>query len=102
MMKEKIKRRLNSDNAGYHSAKNLLYFRMLSKSIKDRITKIIIIPVVLYGPETFSLTLRGENKLKVLENNAQKKIFGPKKDEATGGSRKLHNEKLVTCNVRQI
>jgi hypothetical protein len=59
-----------------------------------RIYKTIILPVVLYGCETWSLTLREEHRLKVLENRVLRNIFGPKRDELTGGWRKLHNEEL--------
>jgi hypothetical protein len=50
--------------------------------------------VVLYGYETWSLTLREEHRLRVIENRVLRNIFGPKRDEVTGGWRKLHNEKL--------
>jgi hypothetical protein len=59
-----------------------------------RIYKSIILPVILYGCETCSLTLREEHRLRVFENKVLKKIFGPKRDEVTGGLRKLHNEEL--------
>jgi len=51
-------------------------------------------PVILYGCETWSLTLREERSLRVFENRVLKRIFGPKRDEVTGESRKLHNEEL--------
>jgi hypothetical protein len=54
----------------------------------------IILPVVLYGCETWSLTLREEQRLKVFENRVQRRIFGPKRDEVTGDWRTLHNEEL--------
>ena len=54
----------------------------------------IILPVVLYGCETWSLTLREERRLRVFENRVLRRIFGPKKDEVTGEWRKLHIEKL--------
>jgi hypothetical protein len=50
--------------------------------------------VVLYGCETWSLTLREEDTLRVFENGVLRKIFGPKRDEVTGGWRKWHNEEL--------
>jgi hypothetical protein len=56
--------------------------------------KTIILPVVLYGCETLSLTLREEHRLRVFENRVFRRIFGPKWDEVTGGWRKLHNEGL--------
>jgi hypothetical protein len=56
--------------------------------------KTIILPVVLYGCETWSLTLREERRLRVFENRVLRKIFGPKGDEVTGEWRRLHNEGL--------
>jgi hypothetical protein len=52
------------------------------------------LPVVLYGCETWSLTLREEYRLRVFENRVLKRIFGPKRDKVTGEWRKLHNEEL--------
>jgi hypothetical protein len=67
---------------------------LLSKNIKVRIYKTIILPMVLYGCETWSLTVREEHKLRVFENRVLRKIFGQKRDGVTGGWRKLHNEDL--------
>jgi hypothetical protein len=78
---EKIKRRMNSGNACYHSSHNLLSSHLLSKNIKIRTYK------------TWSLTLREEHIL-VFENRVPRRIFGPKRDEVTGEWRKLHNEEL--------
>jgi hypothetical protein len=93
LIQEEIKRRLNSGNACYHS-QNLLSSRLLSKYIKITIYKTIILPVVLYGCETWSLTLREEHILMVFENRVLRRIFVPKRDEVTRGWRKLHNEEL--------
>jgi hypothetical protein len=68
--------------------------RLLSKKIKIIIYKIIILPVVLYGCETWSLTLREENRLRVFDNRVLRIVFGPKRDEVTGGWRKQHSEEL--------
>jgi hypothetical protein len=68
--------------------------RLLSKNIKFRIYKTIILSLVLYGCETWSLTLREEHTLRVFENRVLRRIFGPKRDEVTGDWRKLHNEEL--------
>jgi hypothetical protein len=81
---EEIWSRLNLGNACYRAVQNLLSSHLLS----------IILPVVLYGCETLSLTLREEHKLRVFENRVLRRIFGPKWDEVTGGWRKLHNEEL--------
>jgi hypothetical protein len=67
---------------------------MLPKNVKVRIYKTIILPVVLYGCETCSLTVREEHKLRVFENKVLRRIFGPKRDGVTGGWRKLYNEEL--------
>jgi hypothetical protein len=61
--------------------------------VKVRIYKTIILPVVLYGCETWSLTVREEHKLRAFENKVLR-IFGTKRDGVTGGWRKLHNEEL--------
>ena len=65
---EEIKSRLKSGNAGYHSVQNLLSSSLLSKNIYSQIYKTIILPVVLYESETWSLSLRGECRLRVFEN----------------------------------
>jgi len=71
-----------------------LYSSLLSKNIKINIHRTIILPVVMYGCETWSLTLREERGLKVFENRVLRGIFGPKRNEVTGEWRKLHNEEL--------
>jgi len=65
---EEIKSGLRLGNACYHSLQNLLCSRLLSKNLKIKIYRTIILPDVLYGCETWSLTLREERKLRVLEN----------------------------------
>jgi hypothetical protein len=67
---------------------------LLSRNVKIKIYKTIILPVVLYGCETWSLTLREEHILRAFENRVLRRIFGPKKDEVTGEWRKLHSEEL--------
>jgi hypothetical protein len=68
--------------------------RLLSRNVKVKIYNTIILPVVLYGCETWSITLREEQRLRVFENRVLRRIFGPKRDEVTGEWRKLHNEEL--------
>jgi hypothetical protein len=92
LIKEEIKRSLESGNACYHSVQNVLSSRLLSKNIEIRICKTIILPFFLYRCETLSLTLREEHRLRVFENRVLRRIFGPKKDEVTEDWRKLHNE----------
>ena len=67
---------------------------LLSKNLKIRIYRTIILPVVLYGCETLSLTLREEHRLRVFENMVLRGLFGSKRDGVTGEWRKLHNEEL--------
>jgi hypothetical protein len=66
----------------------------LSRNVKVKIYKTIILPVVLYGCETWSLTLREEHRLRGFENRVLRRIFGPTRDEVMGEWRKLHNEEL--------
>jgi hypothetical protein len=73
---------------------NLLSSRLLSKDVKFRIYKTIVLPVVLYGCEPWSPTLREEHRLRVFENRVLRRIFGPKRDEETGEWRKLHTEEI--------
>jgi hypothetical protein len=94
LIQEEIKSRLNSGNACYHTVQNFLSSRLLSKNLKIRIYKTIILPVVLYVCETWSLTLREEHRLRVSENRVLRKIFGPKRDEVMGEWRNLHNDEL--------
>jgi len=65
-----------------------------SKNLETKIYRNIIFPAVLYGCETWSLTLREERRLRVYKNRVLKRIFGPRTDEVTGEWRKLHNEEL--------
>ena len=85
---------LKSGNACYHSLQNLLSFSLLAENIKIKIFRTIILPV-LYGCETWSLTLSEEHRLRVFENMVLRRIFGPKKDEVTREWRKLPNEELT-------
>jgi hypothetical protein len=71
-----------------------LFFYLLSKNIKIIIYETILVPVVLYGCETWSLILREEHRLRVLEKRVLRRIFGPKRDEVMGVWTKLHNEEL--------
>ena len=73
---------------------NLLSSSLLTKELKIKIYRTIILPVVLYGCEIWSLTLRDERRLRVFENRVLRRVFGPKRDEVTVEGRKLHNEEL--------
>ncbi|KAJ4450477.1 hypothetical protein ANN_01902 [Periplaneta americana] len=92
--REEIKHRINMENACYYSVEKLLSSSLLSKNLKVRIYKTVILPVVLYGCETWTLALREEHMLRVFENKVLRKIFGAKRDEVTGEWRKLHNTEL--------
>jgi hypothetical protein len=81
-MHEEIKSGLNSGNACYHSVQSLLSSHLPSRNLKVKTYKTIILPVVLYGCETWS------------ENKVLRRIFGPMGDEVTGEWRKLHNREL--------
>jgi hypothetical protein len=65
---------------------------LLSKNLKIKIYRTIILPVVLYGCKTWSLILREERGLRVFENRVLRKVFGNKRDEVTREWRKLYNE----------
>ena len=84
---------MRSGNACYHSLQNLLSSRLLSKNLKIKIYRIVILQVVLYGCETWSLTLREERKLRVFENMVLRRIFEPRRDKVTEW-RILHNKEL--------
>jgi hypothetical protein len=91
LIQEEIKRRLHSGNACYHSVQKLLSSRLLSKNVKIRIYKTIILP---FECETCSLALREEHRLRVFENSVLRRMFGSKRDEVTGDWRKLHNKQF--------
>jgi hypothetical protein len=73
---------------------NILFCRLLSKNTEIRVYRTIILPVILYGCATWSLTLREEQRLGVFKNRVLRRIFGPKRDEVTGEWRRLHNEEI--------
>jgi len=100
-IQEEIKSRLKSWNACYHSVQNLLSSRLLSRNIKIKTYRTIVLPIVLYGCETWSLTLWEEHSLRVFENRVLRRIFGSTRVEATGEWRKLHNEELNNLYSQQ-
>jgi hypothetical protein len=93
-IQEEIKSRLKSGNAGYRSVRNFLSSDLLSKNLKIKICKTLILPLILYGCETWSLTLWEEHRLSVFQNRVLRRIFEPKRDEGTREWRKLRNEEL--------
>jgi hypothetical protein len=74
---------------------------VLFKNLKIEVYKPIILPVVLYGCETWSVTLRGKHRLRVLQNRVMR-IFGPKREEVAGGWRRLHNEDLHNFKLDEM
>jgi hypothetical protein len=91
-----IKSKLNSGNALYHSVQSLLSSRLISKNLKIKTYKTVILPLVLYCCETWSLTLREEHRRGGgggSENRVFRRIFGLKR-EGDGSWRKLHNDEL--------
>ena len=80
---------------------NLLSSSLLSKNLKIKIYRTIILPVVLYGCETWSLILGEEHRLRVYENRVLRGIFGAERDGVTGEWRKLHNEELNSVLLTQ-
>jgi len=82
-IQEEIKSRLKSGNACYHSMQNLLSSSLLPKKLKIKIYRTIILPVVLYGRETWSLTFREESRLTMFEKRVLRRIFGHKRDDVT-------------------
>ena len=82
------------ESIGRLYVQNLLSYSLLSKTIKIKIYRTVILPLVWYGCETWSLTLREEHRLRVFENRVLRRIFGPKWDGVTGEWRRLHNEEL--------
>ena len=76
------------------SVQKLLSSRILSKNLKIKIYRTIILPVVLYGCETWSLTLREERRLRVFENKVMRRIFGLRTNEVTWEWRRLHDEEI--------
>ena len=83
-----------SGNACNYSVQNLLSSTLLSKYLKFNLYRIIILTVVLYGCDSWSLTLTEERRLRVFENRVLRRIFGPKRDEVTGGWRRLQKDGL--------
>jgi hypothetical protein len=73
---------------------NLLSSSLISKNVKIKVYRTIIMPIVLYGCETWSLTLREECRLRVFENRVLRRILGPRRGEVTGKWRRLHNEEF--------
>jgi hypothetical protein len=81
---------IKSGNASYHSVQNLLSSSLLSRNLKIKIYRTIILPVVVYGCETWLLTWREELRLRVFENKVLRRIFGPKRNKVMGVETTTH------------
>jgi hypothetical protein len=81
------------------TGQNILFLHLLFENINIKIHGIIILPGFLYGCETRSVMLKEERRLRVFENVVMKKMFGPKREEVTGGRRRLHDEELNVCTL---
>ncbi|KAJ4452338.1 hypothetical protein ANN_03863 [Periplaneta americana] len=92
--REEIKHRINVEMPVIIRLRSSYHPVCCQKNLKVRIYKTVILPVVLYGCETWTLTLREEHRLRVFENKVLRKIFGAKRDEVTGEWRKLHSTEL--------
>jgi hypothetical protein len=90
---DEIRSRLKSGNVCYYSVQNLLSSHLILRNLKIKIYKRVILPVVLYGFETWFLTLREEHRLRGFDNRVLRRVFGPKREE-DGSWRKLHNDEL--------
>jgi hypothetical protein len=89
-----IRSKLTLGNACYHRVQNLFSSPLLSKYVKIKIYKTIILAIVFYEYKTWSLELREDQRLRVFENSGLRKISGPKRKEIIGSRRKLHNQEL--------
>jgi len=101
-IQEERMNRLKLGNACYHSAQNLLSYSLLSKNIKLKIYRTIILPAVLYGCETWLLTLREEHRMRVYENRVLRKLFGPKRDKVTGNGEYCITRSLMIFPTHRI
>jgi predicted site-specific integrase-resolvase len=93
---------MQSGNACYHLMHNLLSSSILSKNIKNKVYRTIILPVVLYRCGSWLLTLRDEHRLRVFENRVLRRIFVPKRDKVTKCGETYIMWSLMVCNSHQI
>ena len=101
-IQEEIKNRLKSENACYNSVQNPLSSSLLSKNLKIKMYRSLIFPVVLYGCETWSLTLKEKRRLRVSENRALRRIFGQKRCEKMGEGENYIMRSLMICTPHSI
>ena len=101
-IQQEIKISLKSGNVCYHSVQNILSYRLLSENIQIKKYRTVILPLVLNGCETWSLTLREGCRLKVFENRVLRRIFEPKRDEVTGSGENCVMRSLMICTPHQM
>jgi hypothetical protein len=89
-IQEEIQIRFKSGNACCHSVQIFFVFQFALKNMKIKIYRIIILPFILYGCETWSLTLREERTRRLFKDRVLRRIFGPKRDKVT------ENEKTIS------
>jgi hypothetical protein len=100
-IQKEIKSRLKSGNACYYSGADSFVFQFLIENLKIKIYRNIILPVVFYGCETWSLTLREERRLRVFEKRVLRRLFGPKTDDVTGSAEIYVTSSLIICILAQ-
>jgi hypothetical protein len=96
-----IKSRLKSEDACYHSMQNLLFSSLLSEKIKITLQRTIILPFVLYGCETWSLTLRDERRLRLSESRVLRRVFDHKRGQVIGSGLEITRSSMI-CTPHQI
>jgi len=101
-VQEEIKTTKKSGNACCHSEQNLLSSSVLSKNLMIEIYRTVILPVVVYGCETWLLTSREERRLRVLEGRVLRRIFGPMRDEVTGEWETYIMRSLIICTPHPL
>ena len=101
-IQEDIESRYKSGNVYYLSVKNLLSSSLLSNNLKIKIYVTLIVPVVLYECETWSFKLGEKSRLRVFENRALRRIFGPKGDEGTGEWKNYIMKSLMICTAHPV
>ena len=100
---EEIKSRLKSGNACYHLVQNRLSSSLVTKNSKIKIYRTTILPVILYGFQTWSLILRKEPRLRLSENRMLRRMYGPKRDGVTGDWKKNYKiRSLMICTAQPI
>ena len=102
LFRKKLRADLEPGNACYHSVQNMLSFSLLSRNIKIKIYRTIILSVVLCVCEIWSLTLTQNHRLRVFENRMLRRIFDPKREDLTGKWRKIYNWELLFSAPHQI